>query len=138
MSRALASFFGDRAEQWAEEQRGVACVNGVVDGSLDESNEQIDVEVKGCVIGYSSGRIGRLRFWQRQHKVLRDRDGVYLVIVYDPNARDPVQYDRFVHWSSVEEIMQEYGYSWYEARKHGMRSKQTQIPWSRFFPELTE
>lgn len=141
-NRALAHFLGDKAEEWAERERGVACLNGVVDGELiaPMSRSELAVEVKGVVIAYGEeeeGREGRLRFWRRQHQELRERDGVYLVIVYSTNpSGDPVQYDRFVHWSSLESVMEQYGYSWYEAREHRMRSKQTQIPWSRFFPDV--
>lgn len=134
--RELASFFGQKAEDYAEEERGVACMNGTVDGELRSTD--LPVEVKGCIISYGNGRCGRLRFWRRQHKQVREADGVYLVIVYDVEEREPVQHDRFVHWSSLEAIMEEYEYSWYDAREHSMSSQQTQIPWMRFFPEISE
>lgn len=136
----MARFFGDKIEQYAETERGVACLNGVVDGHLE--GRDLAVEVKGCVIRYGEegkpeeGREGRLRFWRRQHQKLRESDGVYLVVVYSTEELEPVQHDRFVHWSSLEHVMQEEGFSWYPARNHGMRSEQTQIPWSRFFPEI--
>lgn len=134
--RELAYWFGEKAEDYAEEERGVACLNGTVDGELRSS--ALAVEVKGCIIIYPSGRCGRLRFWKRQHEKVKEADGVYLVIVYDVEEREPVQYDRFVHWSSLEAIMEEYDYSWYDAREHSMSSQQTQIPWKRFFPEISE
>lgn len=139
-NRANARHIGAKVEEYAEDERGVACLNGTVDGELISGD--LVVEVKGVVIAYSApgapegGRVGRVRFWQRQHEQLREGDGVYLVVVYSTQEPDPVQYDRFVHWSSLESVMEEHGYSWYAAREHPMRSKQTQIPWSRFFPEL--
>lgn len=134
-NRQLASFLGEKTEEWAEENRGVACLNGTVDGELMEGD--LSVEVKGCCEQYHSGRVGRLRFWKRQHQELREVDGVYLIVVYNPDAQEPVQRDRWVHWSSLEQIMEEGGYSWYSADGHTMWSEQTQIRWNRFFPELS-
>lgn len=134
-NRRLATFLGDKTEEWARENRDVACLNGTVDGHL--MGGDLAVEVKGCMEAYSSGRSGRLRFWRRQHEELRESDGVYLVVIYDMDAMEPVQRDRWVHWSSLEEIMECEGYSWYTAEGHTMFSEQTQVPWRRFFPELT-
>lgn len=134
-NRDLASFLGDKTEEWAEQERGVACLNGTVDGELIEGD--LAVEVKGCTEEYGSGRIGRVRFWRRQHRQLREADGVYLVAVYQFDAQEPIQRDRWVHWSSLEAIMEREGYSWYNAEGHRMLSEQTQIPWNRFFPELS-
>lgn len=133
-------------EEWAEEERRVACLNGTVDGVLLTMSESVespnDTEVKGVVLRYAAdgdpegGRIGRVRFWERQHELLQERDGRYLVVVYSTEEPEPVLHDRFVHWSSLDEIMEEHGYAWYEASEHRMRSRQTQIPWSRFFPDV--
>lgn len=134
-NRDLASFFGAKCEEFAEEERGVACLNGTVDGHLIES--ELSVEVKGVVERYSGdGRVGRVRIWRRQHQQLQEEDGVYLIVVYSVDARPPVVHDRFVHHSSLDAIMEEHGYSWFDAQGHGMRSEQTQIPWHRSFPEL--
>lgn len=131
MPRENARLFGEKAEEWAEDNRGVACLNGTVDG--EKIGTDLSVEVKGCKIKYENGSPGRFRFWKRQHELLREKDGVYLLIVYDVDRMEPVQLDRFAHWSSVEELMPG---EWYPAREHSMHSDQTQIRWQRFFPDV--
>lgn len=136
--RDLSRWLGDKAEEWAETERGVELAGGLIDGELAGVGDA--VEVKGCRLRYgdgdSSGRYGRVRVWRNQFQELQEADGLLLVIVYSLDAAEPVQHSRFVHWSSLQQLMQEGGYNWYSAREHPMGSEQTQIPWYRFFPEL--
>lgn len=129
MPRENARFHGQKAEEYAETEHGIACLNGHIDG--ERYSNGTSVEVKGCQLQYANGEHGRIRIWKTQFECLKDKDGDVLVVVYDPTAREPVQHSRFVHWSTIAEYA-----NWYTAGSHPMGPEQTQITWTRFFPDL--
>lgn len=101
------------------------------DGALDDGTK---IEIKACLRVQSDGAKGRFYIREKQHRELLDRDGLYLLTVYDVGVEtvshidpDGVELAGFVIASA--ETVERVRNPWYEADG---RENYTQIAWSNF------
>lgn len=98
---------------------------------LEDPETEEPVEVKSCVKehGGEYGGTGRFRFWKSQHQSLAQRDGSYVLAVYDD--KDDSKPD-IMERVSLEDVGDHID-GWNDAGHKSKFGKQRKVLWTEFF-----